>query len=210
MFPWLKKFVQTKLFQFFVSVCIVYTIFYCLALLHKDVHSIKKESLKPTSFFKIHQPKTIKVNQPKKSKSVKKKEVKPISSSILEQIKSSKKSELENKDVDEDETQESSEKIAPTDLSQVDDAVPVLLQSIRPRYPEVAKKAAVEANVLLELIIDEKGKVIFAHIIYCSQPGYGFEQSAMQAAKKLNFKPFTKDGKVTKVKITYPINYKLI
>ena len=51
---------------------------------------------------------------------------------------------------------------------------------------------------------------MFSHVIYCNQPGYGFEESAKRAASKLMFKPFTKDGIATKVKIVYPINFKLI
>ena len=210
MYQLLKKYAQTKLPQLLLSACIVYAIFYSLAILHKDVYSIEKQQFQPTSFLKLHQPKTIAVKQKTVSKKTEKVETKKAAIPIPEDTAVISEPEKKIEKVSDEPTPQTAEETAPTDLSQVDDAVPVLLQRIRPRYPEVAKKAAVEANVLLELIIREKGSVIFAHILYCSQPGYGFEQSAIRAAKKLSFKPFTKQGKATKVKITYPINFKLI
>ena len=209
MFRWQKKFVRIKLIELCLSAMIVYIIFFLLAVINTDFDSINPQPIKQATFFKLHQPKTVLVQQPKKSvpkhqeRQESKKAIIP-QDNVVNTVE--KTTDIPN------EVSETSLEMTdlPSDLSQVDDATPVVLKSIRPRYPEVAKKAGVEANILLELIINEKGHVIFAHVIFCSQAGYGFEESAKRAAKKLSFKPFTKEGQATKVKLVYPINFKLI
>ncbi|MAH81343.1 MAG: hypothetical protein CMP39_06715 [Rickettsiales bacterium] len=206
----LKKFVQSKVIEFFISLFIVYGLLLMLAAMNVEVNTIDIEDTIPTPFFKLYKPKTIAL------KSTVASALKTEKKNIEEKAVLPKKEELKAAESEpplkEAESQEDVLEVddVPIDLSQVDDATPVVLKSIRPNYPEVAKKVGVEASLLLELIINEKGKVMFSHVIYCNQPGYGFEESAKRAASKLMFKPFTKDGIATKVKIVYPINFKLI
>ena len=95
------------------------------------------------------------------------------------------------------------------DISEVDQEA-VVVQRVIPKYPVIAQKAGLECKVLLEVIINEKGRVASAKVVYVSQKGYGFEKNALQAVKKIRFKPFIQDNKAVKVKVIYPIDFVLI
>ena len=82
-----------------------------------------------------------------------------------------------------------------------------IINSILPKYPKKAQKLGIEAQLLLELIINKKGTVEYIDIAYCSEKGYGFEKNAVDAVKKLQFEPFFKDGTPVKVKLVYPVNF---
>ena len=153
MFRWQKKFVRIKLIELCLSAIIVYVIFFLLAVVNTDFDSINPQPIKQARFFKLHQPKTVLVQQPKKT--VSKQQEKQISKkAIVPQDNVVNKVE-KTTDIPNEVSETSLEMTdLPSDLSQVDDATPVVLKSIRPRYPEVAKKAGVEANILLELIIN--------------------------------------------------------
>ena len=79
-----------------------------------------------------------------------------------------------------------------------------------PKYPEIARKAGIQAEVLIELIIDEAGRVIHTKVIKVSEKGYGFEDSAIDAIKRLRFKPVEQNGRPIKVKVIYPIHFVLV
>ncbi len=85
-----------------------------------------------------------------------------------------------------------------------------IIRPVIPRYPDIAQKAGIEATVMLDIIVDEKGDVAFVKVMYCSKPGYGFEKNAVDAAKKLRFEPFLQAGIPVKVKLVYPINFVLV
>jgi len=95
------------------------------------------------------------------------------------------------------------------DVTELDQAVQII-RPIIPRYPDIAQKAGIEATVMLNLIVNEKGSVEFVTVVYCSKPGYNFEKNAIDAAKKLRFEPFLKDGNPVKVTLVYPIQFVLI
>ncbi|MGD1047578.1 MAG: energy transducer TonB [Candidatus Krumholzibacteriaceae bacterium] len=50
------------------------------------------------------------------------------------------------------------------------DTAPVLLKTPRPVYPEKARKLGVEATVLLEIAVDDSGKVMKARVIDPDNP----------------------------------------
>ena len=88
--------------------------------------------------------------------------------------------------------------------------IPEQIKHIAPQYPPLALENKVEGELLLELIIDELGKVISTKIIKCDQPGYGFEEESIRALSHAQFKPSIRRGQVTAVKIHYPISFVLI
>ena len=68
------------------------------------------------------------------------------------------------------------------------DQAPVLIESTKPVYPEVAREVGIEGTVLLRLLVDENGAVIAVDIIK-SDVTATMEQNAIQAAMIYKFKP---------------------
>lgn len=74
-------------------------------------------------------------------------------------------------------------------------------------YPPEAEKAALQADVVLKLTIDQSGAVTQADV---AQPaGHGFDEAAAAAALKFKFEPGTKDGKPIKTQILYKYSFTL-
>lgn len=76
----------------------------------------------------------------------------------------------------------------------------------RPAYPSVAKAAKASGTVVVEVVVDETGKVISANAI----SGHPLlRQSAVQAAYQARFKPTLLSGKPVKVTGTITYNFEL-
>ena len=78
---------------------------------------------------------------------------------------------------------------------------------IEPDYPESAKKAGKEGQVLLQATIDEKG--IPRDITAVTNIGFGFEAAAIAALKKTTFRPATKGGNPISLQVEIPYLFKL-
>lgn len=87
------------------------------------------------------------------------------------------------------------------------DGRPKSLKSIRPSYPEYAKKMRIEGSVTVSFIIDEKGNISNIKVVKAS-PANVFENSAITAVKGWKFSPATKNGEPVKVGMVVPINFK--
>lgn len=79
--------------------------------------------------------------------------------------------------------------------------------NIKPDYPESAKKAGKEGQVLLKATIDEKG--IPKDIVALTNIGFGFEAAAIAALKKTTFRPATKGGNPISLQVEIPYLFKL-
>ena len=76
------------------------------------------------------------------------------------------------------------------------------------RYPKDAVKKKLQGKVLVQFVIDEKGKVRNIRIIDSPHPI--FNEEAIRAVELLrNFKPGKFQGKPIKVQYTLPINFQL-
>ena len=78
---------------------------------------------------------------------------------------------------------------------------------VEPKYPEAAKKAGKEGQVLLEATIDENG--IPTDIVAKTDIGYGFEEAAIAALKKTTFRPATKGGNPISLQVEIPYSFTL-
>ena len=76
-----------------------------------------------------------------------------------------------------------------------------------PKYPESAKKAGKEGEVLLQATIDEKG--IPTDIVAITDIGFGFEEAAIAALKKTTFRPATKGGNPISLQVEIPYSFTL-
>ena len=74
-------------------------------------------------------------------------------------------------------------------------------------YPEEAKKEKVEGLVLVKVLIDEKGMV--EKTVIAKSIGRGCDEATVEAVKKLEFIPATKDGTNVKFWFTIPVRFML-
>jgi TonB family protein len=87
-------------------------------------------------------------------------------------------------------------------------ALPRPLNYTPPRYPPEAEKAGLEGAVTLQLDIDKNGKVTKAVVV--NPAGHGFDESAIEAAQKLEFSPARRaDGAPTAARILYRYSFTL-
>jgi protein TonB len=87
------------------------------------------------------------------------------------------------------------------------DTYPVVTQSAKPRYPELARKAEVEGVVVVMVTIDESGKVISAWIAESSAEV--LNESAIEAAYKFRFTPAKQRDVPVKATISIPFRFSL-
>jgi len=79
--------------------------------------------------------------------------------------------------------------------------MPTLLSEFRVPYPVEAKRNRVQGPVTLDLLIDTDGNVRDARVL--SGPGSGLNEAALEAVKKIKFRPARVEDKVVSVRIRY-------
>jgi protein TonB len=89
------------------------------------------------------------------------------------------------------------------------DKQPEAISIEQPTYPEEAKKAGIEATLMVQALVGKDGAVKEAEVAKCDQPGQGFEKAAIDAAMASKFTPASKDGKPVEVWITYKVSFVL-
>lgn len=76
------------------------------------------------------------------------------------------------------------------------------------KYPEIARKAGVEGKVLVHVRVDKKGNVISTKILQ-SLGNNGCDEAAVEAIKKVKWKPAYQRDKPVTVWIAIPVVFKL-
>jgi TonB family protein len=85
---------------------------------------------------------------------------------------------------------------------------PEPITTVEMKYPKEAIKKRYEGEVVVAVIVDERGKVIKARIEISS--GYSIlDKTALKEVKKFRFKPATFFGKPVKVGVYIPCHFKL-
>lgn len=80
-------------------------------------------------------------------------------------------------------------------------------EELRQRYPAAAREARLEADVRLELTIDEAGRVTAARVV---QPaGNGFDEVALEQARRCTFSPAIRGGRPQAVRYPFPVKFRL-
>ena len=77
------------------------------------------------------------------------------------------------------------------------------------KYPELARKAGVEARLVVGVLIDENGKPIKTQILHDSGSNIGFEDAAREAIMKVKWRPAKQRDAAVKVWVAIPINFVL-
>jgi protein TonB len=87
------------------------------------------------------------------------------------------------------------------------DVPPKLLRGPQPAYPSKALRLGVEADVILSLVVDEKGEV--ESIKFEQRARYGFNEAAFAAAQRLHFAPAEIKGQPVPVRVRWSYHFRL-
>jgi TonB family protein len=101
------------------------------------------------------------------------------------------------------------EKFVSPDEFVVFDTPPELLEAPGPRYPEKALKAGIQGAVWVKVLVDKEGIVRDAIIVKESGVNGGFEESALEAAKKRKYRPALQNQQPVAVWIAYKVVFSL-
>lgn len=80
---------------------------------------------------------------------------------------------------------------------------------VAPVYPEAARRARQQAELVLQAVILRDGSVTEVQVLRCSLPGLGFEQSAVEAVRQWRYRPATRNGEPVEVYLTIVVAFEL-
>ncbi len=82
------------------------------------------------------------------------------------------------------------------------------LRPIKPKYPEIAQEAGIEGTVVVQVFVDEKGRVKET-VILKGIPNTGLDEAATDAIRIVRFKPAKQRERAVGVWISIPVNFRL-
>jgi protein TonB len=87
------------------------------------------------------------------------------------------------------------------------DTPPMLIETIEPQYPDIARRAGIEGTVFVRVLVDVDGRVLDARI----EKGINeaLDRAAVDAAMRSRFSPAKQRDKPVRVWVTYPIRFTL-
>ncbi|MCB1198435.1 MAG: TonB family protein [Deltaproteobacteria bacterium] len=86
--------------------------------------------------------------------------------------------------------------------------MPVLQKEIKPEYPSEAREKNIEGKVVLNVLIDDLGKVRNVKVI--EDPGFGMAEKAKEAMFGYVFQPAKISGKPVAVEVRYVVTFELL
>ncbi len=90
----------------------------------------------------------------------------------------------------------------------VPDVPPQLLKPVKPEYPALAREAGMEGKVYVEVVIDERGRVISARVLETTA-GLTLREAALRAARATLFTPARQGIHAVKVRLVIPFEFRL-
>ena len=88
------------------------------------------------------------------------------------------------------------------------DDPPIPLSPIRPKYPEIAQEAGIEGTVVVQVFVDERGRVKET-LILKGIPNTGLDEAASNAIRGVRFRPAKQRERAVGVWISIPVNFRL-
>jgi TonB family protein len=85
--------------------------------------------------------------------------------------------------------------------------MPIPVKIIPPEYPVWARKNGISGTVWVKAHVNEKGDVETAEIASSNNPGYGFEEASLEAAKQCKYFPAEANGYKIGIWVIYPVNF---
>lgn len=91
---------------------------------------------------------------------------------------------------------------------EISKAVPIYENNPAPLYPSIAKRRGITGTVILNALVNQKGKV--DELSVHTSSGFPIlDKNAMQAVKHWAFKPGKKGDKVVSMRVLIPVSYEL-
>ena len=205
-----------KIYILCISIIVPYLLFNVVVLLNEQSIIKSKQDEKKTNFDIKKQAKIKSLSKPKLKAKPKKTNtplpsIKPSSmkSNLDSNVLSFGLSSFQQANFDEFEDND----LLNTESNQVMskesvDSIPSILKRSPIVYPELARKQGVNGYVLLNVLIDEKGRVDEVAILD-SKPKEIFDIQASNSVRKWTFRPATYLGKTVKVWATQKIVFRL-
>jgi TonB family protein len=86
--------------------------------------------------------------------------------------------------------------------------IPHVISSPPPTYSEAARKAKIEGECILTVVVDDKGNTTDIRVV--NSLGMGLDEKAIESVKKWKFEPaFGKDGKPASARIAVEVPFHL-
>jgi protein TonB len=85
----------------------------------------------------------------------------------------------------------------------------ILESKVRPEYPELARVARIQGNVILQAVIHADGTVGDVRVLRCTQIKFGFEEAAVEAVRQWRYRPAMLDGEPVDVYFTVFVDFRL-
>ena len=86
---------------------------------------------------------------------------------------------------------------------------PVKIFSVRPRYPNLARRAHIEGKIVLRAVIHADGTVGELEIVQSPGAKFGFDEAAVQAVRQWRFKPALQNGRPVDVYFQVVVTFSL-
>ena len=80
---------------------------------------------------------------------------------------------------------------------------------VPPVYPDSARANNIEGVVWIKALVNENGMVVNVRVVKCTKKNCGFEQAALDAAKKCEYLPATQNNKPVAIWVTYKVEFVL-
>ena len=87
--------------------------------------------------------------------------------------------------------------------------LPVVVSEIRPVYTERAKEAKIQGTVTMNCVVRRDGRVDDITVIESLDAEYGLDDAAVEALRRWEFKPGTRDGTPVAVRVTVQMKFTL-
>lgn len=97
--------------------------------------------------------------------------------------------------------------LGPT-LALAESVDPQLLKGDKPSYPAAARASGVQGTVIVEALIDEKGRVYAADVV--QSVNQKLDEATLAAISTWTFSPAMEDGQPTMKVVRIPVNFNLI
>ena len=88
-----------------------------------------------------------------------------------------------------------------------DVSAPVVLKTAEPEFSEEARRKKIKGNVLISLIVDERG--LPQSVRVKRGIGQGLDEKAVEAVKQYRFRPATREGQPVKVEMLIEVNFQI-
>jgi protein TonB len=94
-------------------------------------------------------------------------------------------------------------------VNNVSNPIRIESSAVEPEYPELARVARVDGQVILQAIVRKDGSVGDVTVIRANRPNLGFEDNAIKAVSQWRYQPALQNGKPVEVYFTVVVDFSL-